>query len=71
MCLHAVDKYENVENVNTQNDYETASKRWIDKTKTDLFFMSCKCVKIPKNKFKIVQKNDFLEKPPVAMIITW
>ena len=32
--------------------------------------MSCKCVKIPKNKFKIVQKNDFLEKPPVAMIIT-
>ena len=44
VCLHVVDKYENVENVNTQNNYETTSKRWIDKTKTDLFFVSCKCV---------------------------
>ena len=44
VCLHAMDQYENVENVNTQNDYETKNKRWIDKTKTDLFFVSCKCV---------------------------
>ena len=27
VCLHVVDKYENVENVNTQNNYETTSKR--------------------------------------------
>ena len=44
VCLHAVNNCENVENVNTQNDYETTSKRWIDRTKTDLFFVSCKCV---------------------------
>ena len=44
VCLHAADKYENVENVNTQNAYETTSKNWIDRTKTDLFFVSCKCV---------------------------
>ena len=44
LCLHAVDKYENVENVNTQNDYQTMSKKLTDKKKTDLFFVSCKCV---------------------------
>ena len=27
VCLHAVNNCENVENVNTQNDYETTSKR--------------------------------------------
>ena len=27
MCLHTVEKYEKVENVNTQNDYETISKQ--------------------------------------------
>ena len=27
VCLHAVNNRENVENVNTQNDYETTSKR--------------------------------------------
>ena len=27
MCLHAVEKYEKVENVNTQYDYETTSKK--------------------------------------------
>ena len=27
VCLHAVDKYENVENVNTQNNDERTSKR--------------------------------------------
>ena len=33
VCLHAMEKYEKVESVNTQNDY-----------KTDLFFVFCKCV---------------------------
>ena len=36
MCLHATEKYEKVESVNTQNDYETASKNWTDKKETDL-----------------------------------
>ena len=27
VCLHAVDKYESVENVNTQNDYKKTSKK--------------------------------------------
>ena len=27
MCLQAVDKYEKVENVNTQNDFETTNKK--------------------------------------------
>ena len=26
VCLHKVDKYEKVESINTQNDYETKSK---------------------------------------------
>ena len=41
--LQEVQKYENVENVNTQNDYET-SKKWTIKKKTDLIFVFCKCV---------------------------
>ena len=39
MCLHAVEKYEKLGNVNKQNDYETTSKKWTDKKKTDLFFV--------------------------------
>ena len=35
VCLHATEKYEKVESVNTQNDYETASKNWTDKNETD------------------------------------
>ena len=35
VCLHATEKYEKVESVNTQNDYETASKNWTDKKETD------------------------------------
>ena len=27
MCLHALEKYEKVQNVNTQNDYKTTSKK--------------------------------------------
>ena len=81
MCLHEVEKYEKVESVNTQNEYET-SKKQTDKKKTDLFFVFCKCVYIPSkqvqdrskeflgNKNNINTKKDSLEKPPVTMIIT-
>ena len=32
VCLQELQKYEKVESVNTQNDYETASKKkWTDK----------------------------------------
>ena len=41
VCLHAVEK---VEKVNTQNDYETKSKRSTDIEKTGLFFVFFKCV---------------------------
>ena len=43
-CIHAVEKYEKLENINTQNDYETRSKKSTDKKKKDLFFEFCKCV---------------------------
>ena len=43
MCLNAVAKYEMVENINTQNDYET-SKKWTDKKKTNLFCEFCKSI---------------------------
>ena len=39
-----MEKYEKLENVNIQNDYETTSKKWTDKRKTDLFFMFRKYV---------------------------
>ena len=44
VCLHAVEKYEKVENVNTHNDSKTTSKKWTNKKKTDLLFVFCKCV---------------------------
>ena len=44
MCLHAVEEYEKVESINTQDDYGTTSKKCTDKNKTDLFFVFCKCV---------------------------
>ena len=31
LCVHTVEKYEKVESINTQNDYETRSKKWTDK----------------------------------------
>ena len=55
-----MEKYEKVESINTQNDLVTASKKWADKKKTDLFFVFCNCVnvfKFQENSFKIVQKN--------------
>ena len=80
VCLLEVEKYENVESVNTQNEHETTSKKQTDKKKTDLFFVFCKCVYIPSKQVQdrsreflgnnINTKKDLLEKPPVAMIIT-
>ena len=42
VCLHVVEKFENVESIDTKNDYETMSKKWIDKKKTNLFCVVCK-----------------------------
>ena len=44
VCLHLVGKYKKVESINTQNDYETATKKWRDKKKTNLFYVLCKSV---------------------------
>ena len=53
-----MEKYENVESVNTQNEYKTTSKIWTGKKKIDLFFGFCKYMfKFQENKFKIIQKN--------------
>ena len=61
--------------INTQNEYKTTSKKQTDKKKTDLFFVFCKCVYIPRkqvqdrskkylgNKNNINKKKDLLEKP--------
>ena len=48
MIAKQVEKYEKVENVNTQNQFETTSKKQADKKKADLFFVFCKCVYIPR-----------------------
>ena len=70
-----------MESINAQNDYKT-SKKLTDKKKIDLFFVFCKCVQIPRKQVQDhskeflrnknnINKKDFLEKPPVTMIITW
>ena len=50
-----VQKYEEVENVNAQNDYET-SKKWTDKKKTDLICF-VNVFKFQEDKFKIISNN--------------
>ena len=52
-----MEKYKKVENDNTQNDYETTSKTLTDKKKTDLFFVFCKCVLIPRKQVQDRSKN--------------
>ena len=37
VCLHTIEKYEKVESVNMQNEYKTASKKWTDKKKINLY----------------------------------
>ena len=41
LCVFKEKKYEKVESVNKQNDYNTMCKKWDDKKKTNLF---CKSV---------------------------
>ena len=43
-ALYVVAKCKKVESVNTQNDYKTTSKKWIDKKKTNMFCEFCKSV---------------------------
>ena len=31
VCLHALEKYEKVESINTLNDYKITGKKWADK----------------------------------------
>ena len=55
VCLQEVQKYKKVVSVNKQNEYETTSKKWTDKEKTDLTFVNV--FKFQEKMFKIVQKN--------------
>ena len=79
VCLHATEKYEKGESVNTQNDYKKASKKWTVKKKHACPVSFVKLIKFWDNMFKTVQKNFqemivkkiFLENPPVTMAITW
>ena len=57
VCWHAVEKYENMENVNTQYDYKATRKKWADKKKTDLpvvFFKCLNSMKTSSRSFKII-----------------
>ena len=44
MCLHVVENVEKVASANTQDDYETTSKKWTGKKKADVFIVFCTCV---------------------------
>ena len=57
-CLHAVEKYEKVESINTQNDYKTMSKKWTDKKKTNLCLncLNKKCLNSKITKSKLLKK---------------
>ena len=57
VCLHTVQKYEKVESVNTQNNYETTSEKRTDKKKKTSSVCFVKVSKFQENKFKIVQNN--------------
>ena len=57
VCLHTVQKYEKVESVNTQNNYETTSEKRTDKKKKTSSVCFVKVIKFQENKFKIVQNN--------------
>ena len=39
-----MEKYEKVDSVNTQNNYETSSKKWTNEKKTNLFYEFCESV---------------------------
>ena len=59
-CLHAVENYEKVESINTQNDLVTASKKMRRKKENIVVLLFRNCVnvfKFQENSFKIVEKN--------------
>ena len=55
VCLHALEKYEKVESINTLNDYTITGKKWTDKKTCSVCFVNM--IKFQGNKFKIVQKK--------------
>ena len=57
MSVYTQIKYEKVESINTQNDYETTSKKSTEKKKTTCSVCFIKMFKFQENKFKIIQKN--------------
>ena len=57
MSVYTQIKYEKVESINTQNDYETTSKKSTEKKKTTYSVCFIKMFKFQENKFKIIQKN--------------
>ena len=62
-CSRAVEKCKKVESVNTQNDYETTSKKWTDKRKADWFYVFRKCLlKASSRTFKRISKKIILIK---------
>ena len=48
VCLHTVEKYEKVESITAENDYEITSQKWTDKKKKNLFYVFCKSDSIPR-----------------------
>ena len=56
-CLHAVEKYEKIENVNTQNELKQRVKNEQIKRKQTCYVCFVKVFKFLENKFKVVQKN--------------
>ena len=52
-----MEKYEKVESVNIQNDYETTSKKSTDKKKTNLFCVFCKSAYIQRKQVQDCSKG--------------
>ena len=57
MCFNPVAKYEKVERVNTQNDYERTRKNEQIKRKQTCSVSFVKVLKFQENKFKVLQSN--------------
>ena len=57
VCLHAVEKYEKVESINTQNDCKQQVKNEQIKRKQTCSICFVNVFKFQENKFKIIQKN--------------
>ena len=57
LCLHAVEKYGKVENVNTKNDYKTTSKNEQTKRKQTCSVCFLKVIKFQGNKITVKFKR--------------